>query len=76
VDRPLVVKRASDLLSRWVGGTEAAIADTFSEARERGHVLLFDEVDSLLFDRTTASNSWEAGQVNEILTWLDRHPRR
>jgi SpoVK/Ycf46/Vps4 family AAA+-type ATPase len=42
VDRPLVVKRASDLLSRWVGGTEAAIADTFSEARERGHVLLFD----------------------------------
>lgn len=74
VDRPLVVKRASDLLSRWVGGTEAAIADTFSEARERGHVLLFDEVDSLLFDRNGASNSWEAGQVNEMLTWLDRHP--
>jgi transitional endoplasmic reticulum ATPase len=74
VDRPLVVKRASDLLSRWVGGTEAAIANTFSEARERGHVLLFDEVDSLLFDRGGASNSWEAGQVNEMLTWLDRHP--
>jgi SpoVK/Ycf46/Vps4 family AAA+-type ATPase len=74
VDRPLVVKRASDLLSRWVGGTEAAIADTFGEARERGHVLLFDEVDSLLFDRSGATNSWEAGQVNEMLTWLDRHP--
>jgi len=74
VDRPLVVKRASDLLSRWVGGTEAAIADTFAEARDRGHVLLFDEVDSLLFDRATASQSWEAGQVNEMLTWLDRHP--
>lgn len=74
VDRQLVVKRASDLLSRWVGGTEAAIADAFGEARERGHVLLFDEVDSLLFDRATASQSWEAGQVNEMLTWLDRHP--
>ncbi|MBB6250457.1 AAA family ATPase [Nitrospirillum iridis] len=74
VDRPLVVKRASDLLSRWVGGTEAAIAEAFSEARERGHVLLFDEVDSLLFDRGSAANSWEAGQVNEMLTWLDRHP--
>jgi len=74
VDRPLVVKRASDLLSRWVGGTEAAIAKAFSDARERGHVLFFDEADSLLFDRGAATQSWEAGQVNEMLTWLDRHP--
>jgi SpoVK/Ycf46/Vps4 family AAA+-type ATPase len=36
--------------------------------------LLFDEVDSLLFDRATARTSWEVGQVNELLTWLDRHP--
>ena len=74
LDRPLEVKRASDLLSRWVGGTEAAIAEAFAEARERGSVLLFDEVDSLLFDRSTATHSWEAGQVNEMLTWLDHHP--
>lgn len=74
LDRPLVTKRASDLLSRWVGGTEAAIAEAFAEAREHGTVLLFDEVDSLLFDRTTARNSWEVGQVNEMLTWLDYHP--
>ncbi|HEX8555278.1 MAG TPA: AAA family ATPase, partial [Sphingomonas sp.] len=74
LDRPLVVKRASDLLSRWVGGTESAIAEAFAEARERGSVLLFDEVDSLLFDRAAATTSWEAGQVNEMLTWLDHHP--
>lgn len=74
LDRPLVVKRASDLLSKWVGGTERAIADAFAEARERGGVLLFDEADSLLFDRTTARTSWEVGQVNELLTWLDHHP--
>lgn len=74
IDRPIVVKRASDLLSRWVGGTEAAIAGAFADARERGHVLLFDEVDSLLFDRTDATQTWEAGQVNEMLTWLDHHP--
>jgi len=74
LDRPLVTKRASDLLSRWVGGTEAAIAEAFAEARERDCVLLFDEVDSLLFDRTTAQHSWEVGQVNEMLTWLDHHP--
>ncbi|HMI18829.1 MAG TPA: AAA family ATPase [Sphingomonas sp.] len=74
LDRPLVVKRGSDLLSRWVGGTEAAIADAFYEARQRGGVLLFEEADSLLFDRATAQTSWEVGQVNELLTWLDRHP--
>jgi SpoVK/Ycf46/Vps4 family AAA+-type ATPase len=74
VDRPLFTRRASDLLSRWVGETEQAIADAFAEARRRGAVLLFDEADSLLFDRATARASWEVGQVNELLTWLDRHP--
>jgi len=74
LDRPLVVKRASDLLSKWVGGTEQRIAGAFAEARQRGGVLLFDEADSLLFDRSTARTSWEVGQVNELLTWLDRHP--
>lgn len=74
LDRPLLVRRASDLLSRWVGGTEEAIAAAFAEARERQGVLLFDEVDSLLFDRATARTSWEVGQVNELLTWLDHHP--
>lgn len=59
LDRPLEIKRASDLLSRWVVGTEVAIADAFAEARERGSVLLFDEADSLLFDRATATHNWE-----------------
>ena len=74
LDRPLLVKRASDLLSKWVGETEAQIADAFAEARRREAVLLFDEADSLLFDRSTARTTWEVGQVNELLTWLDLHP--
>ncbi|HVJ00143.1 MAG TPA: ATP-binding protein [Sphingomonas sp.] len=74
LDRPLIVKRASDLLSKWVGETEARIADAFREAHQRCGVLLFDEVDSVLFDRTTAKATWEVTQVNELLTWLDRHP--
>lgn len=74
LDRPLLVRRASDLLSKWVGGTERAIARAFAEARESGSVLLFDEADSLLFDRRHARTTWEVGQVNELLTWLDHHP--
>ena len=74
LDRPLLVKRASDLLSKWVGGTEANIADAFAEAREEEAVLLFDEIDSILADRGSARASWEVSQVNELLTWFERHP--
>ena len=74
LDRPLQVKRASDLLSKWVGGSEANIAAAFAEARDAGAVLLFDEVDSLLLDRADAERSWEITQVNELLTWMDDHP--
>ena len=74
LDRPLAVKRASDLLSKWVGGTEANIAEAFADAREEGAVLLFDEADSLLLDRSDARMSWEITQVNELLTWMDSHP--
>jgi len=72
--RPLVTRRASDLLSAWVGETEAKIAAAFRDAAADGSVLFFDEADSLLFDRQTARTSWEVTQVNELLTWLDRHP--
>ncbi|MGN6819646.1 MAG: AAA family ATPase [Sphingomonas sp.] len=74
LDRPLIAKRASDLLSKWVGGTEANIADAFAEAREEDAVLLFDEIDSILADRSGAQASWEVSQVNELLTWFERHP--
>ncbi|HEX7692845.1 MAG TPA: ATP-binding protein, partial [Sphingomonas sp.] len=74
LDQPLIVKRASDLLSKWVGGTEANIADAFAEAREEEAVLLFDEIDSILADRSGAKASWEVSQVNELLTWFERHP--
>jgi transitional endoplasmic reticulum ATPase len=74
LDRPLKVKCASDLLSKWVGGTESNIAGAFAEARDEGAVLLFDEADSLLLDRGDAQRSWEITQVNEMLTWMDSHP--
>jgi SpoVK/Ycf46/Vps4 family AAA+-type ATPase len=66
-------KRASDLLSPFVGETEANIAAAFVEAREAGAFLVFDEADSLLGDRGTAVRSWEISQVNEMLTWMEQH---
>ena len=67
-------KRASDLLSKWVGDTEKRIADAFAEARASGAFLVFDEADSLLADRRFAERTWEVSQVNEMLTWTENHP--
>lgn len=67
-------KRASDLLSMWVGKTEKLIAEAFAEARAEGSILVFDEADSLLADRQGAVRSWEIIQVNEMLTWMESHP--
>jgi len=71
--RPLHIKRASDLMSKWVGETEKAIAGAFAEARRQGAMLFFDEVDSLLADRQGAAHSWEVSRVNELLTWMEDH---
>jgi len=67
-------KRASDLLSKWVGESEKNIAAAFREARTEKNFLIFDEADSLLRDRGQADHSWEVTQVNEMLTWMESHP--
>ena len=71
---PVTQKRASDLMSMWVGGTEQQIAAAFAEARAEGSILVFDEADSLLADRRGAVRSYEVSQVNEMLTWMESHP--
>ena len=70
----VVQKRASDLMSMWVGQTEKIIARAFAEARDAGAFLVFDEADSLLADRRLAQRNWEVSQVNEMLTWMESHP--
>ena len=68
---PLQVKRASDLMSKWVGGSEKNIAQAFRQAEQDGALLLIDEVDSFLQDRRRAEHSWEVSQVNEMLTCME-----
>jgi SpoVK/Ycf46/Vps4 family AAA+-type ATPase len=70
----LLIKRASDILDKYVGGSEKNIAAAFEEAKEADALLVFDEADSLLLDRTDATRSWEITQVNEMLTWMEEHP--
>ncbi|QOP45878.1 AAA family ATPase [Sulfurimonas paralvinellae] len=71
LNKPLLLKKGSDLISMWVGGTEKNIAKAFAEAKEEKAVLVFDEVDSFLADRTGANQSWEVTQVNEMLVQME-----
>jgi len=71
LDRPLLAKRASDILSMWVGGSEKNIARMFEQAKSEDAVLLLDEADSLLRDRRGANRSWEVTQVNELLVQME-----
>jgi transitional endoplasmic reticulum ATPase len=71
---PLMVKRASDLMSKWVGENEKNIASAFKQAEQDGALLLIDEVDSFLQDRRGAQRGWEVSLVNEMLTQMESFP--
>lgn len=71
LDRPVLVRRASDLLSMWVGRTEQLIAEAFARAKDENAILVIDEADSFLRDRTGAQQGWEVTQVNELLTQME-----
>lgn len=70
----VVFKKASDLISMYVGETEQNIAKAFKEAKDKKALLIFDEADSFLQSRKNAEKSWEITQVNEMLTWMESHP--
>jgi SpoVK/Ycf46/Vps4 family AAA+-type ATPase len=72
LDKPLLIKRASDLLDPYVGMTEHNICNMFEQAKYDQSILLLDEADSFLRDRTLSRESWEVSQVNELLTQMEQ----
>jgi transitional endoplasmic reticulum ATPase len=71
LNRRLIVKKASDLLSCWVGETEKQIRNAFREAEHDRAILFIDEADSFLGSREGATHSWEITSVNEMLTNME-----
>jgi SpoVK/Ycf46/Vps4 family AAA+-type ATPase len=73
LQRPLMVRQASDLVSKFVGETEANMARMFEEAQSENAVLLLDEADSFLRSRRLAERSYEVSEVNEMLQGMERY---
>lgn len=76
MNKKILLKRASDLQSPWVGVCEKNIAEAFAEASATNKILLIDEGDSFLYDRKKSKASWEISQVNEMLSQMEStdHP--
>ncbi|MEZ5654082.1 MAG: AAA family ATPase [Burkholderiaceae bacterium] len=72
IERPLMIKRASDLMSKYVGETEQQMAAMFDAAQREGAVLLLDEADTFLQNRQTAVRHYEVSEVNEMLQGMER----
>ena len=73
LDKPLIIKQASDLMSKFVGETEQQMAAMFKEAEAEKAVLLLDEADSFLMDRRGAQRTYEVTEVNEMLQGMERY---
>ena len=73
LEKPLIIKQASDLMSKFVGETEQQMAAMFKEAENEKAVLLLDEADSFLMDRRGAQRTYEVTEVNEMLQGMERY---
>ena len=73
LEKPLIIKQASDLMSKFVGETEQNMAAMFREAEAEQAVLLLDEADSFLQDRRGAQRTYEVTEVNEMLQGMERY---
>lgn len=71
LDKPVISKKASDILGRYLGDTEQNLASSFNDAKNSDAILLLDEVDGLLTNRKDALRNWEISMVNELLTQID-----
>jgi SpoVK/Ycf46/Vps4 family AAA+-type ATPase len=72
LNKSLIVRQASDLMSKYIGETEQNMAAMFREAEAEGAVLLLDEADSFLQDRRGAQRTYEVSEVNEMLQGMER----
>jgi SpoVK/Ycf46/Vps4 family AAA+-type ATPase len=72
LQKPLLIRQASDLVSKFVGETEQNMAKMFAEAEAEQAVLLLDEADSFLRSRRLAERNYEVSEVNEMLQGMER----
>jgi hypothetical protein len=72
LDKPLMVLTNAELQSSVPGQMERNIADAFKTAKGNNAVVVFDECDSLLYDRN-AVGAIMAAEINFLLSCIERY---
>ena len=66
---PMIKVRASDVLDKWLGGSEEAVRSLFVRARAAAPcILMFDEIDSIANNRGTSGESTDV--MSRLLSTL------
>lgn len=68
----LLVVNYSELLSKWVGGSEKNISSVFKQAKIQHAVLFFDEADGMAYSREYSTARWENTETNVFLKELEK----
>lgn len=71
INRKLKIIGSAEIQSSEPGGAERAIKAYFKEAKDKNHVLLFDECDSLIYDRGKVGMIL-AAEINCLLSEIEQ----
>ena len=66
-----IIKKASDIQSCYIGECEKNMAEMFKEAERSNSMLILDEADTFLQNRSNAVRAWEISQTNQLLVELE-----
>lgn len=67
-----IYQKGSEILSKWVGGSEKAIKAIYDAAAENApSIVFFDEIDGIASARSDADANYEKRLVNTLLEILD-----
>jgi len=72
LEQELITVKCSDVLGKYVGQSEKAVARIFHQAHQQNAILFLDEVDSLLSNRASLTNQFERQLVNEFLQQIQQ----
>ncbi|XOV87627.1 MAG: AAA family ATPase [Pseudomonadota bacterium] len=67
----LITVRPSDVLDPFLGVSEQQLNNRFRQVDTQDAVMLIDEVDSVAYNRSGATHSWERTLVNQLLSNMD-----
>lgn len=64
---PIIRKKYSDLLDCYVGNSEKLISQAFAQAKAQKGILLIDEAEAFLQNRSMAHARWEISETDQFL---------